>query len=69
MPGEKNVTTVKLDTRGLLDKARSDRNICVEIRPIPMNGKSGLYGLTNKELDQKAQKKQMIVLNQVNKEW
>ena len=59
MPGEKNVTTVKLDTRGLLDKARSDRNICVEIRD-PMTEKAAVR-LANKELDQKAQKKQMIV--------
>ena len=54
MPGEKNVTTVKLDTRGLLDKARSDRNICVEIRD-PMTEKAAVR-LANKELDQKAQK-------------
>lgn len=59
MLGEKNVTTVKLDTRGLLDKARSDRNICVEIRD-PMTEKAAVR-LANKELDQKAQKKQMIV--------
>ena len=43
----------------LYDKARSDRNICVEIRD-PMTEKAAVR-LANKELDQKAQKKQMIV--------
>lgn len=59
MPGEKNVTTVKLDTEALLDKD-GQTGISVWKFADPMTEKAAVR-LANKELDQKAQKKQMIV--------